>query len=171
MINNEKQRKELEDSFCEMLIDEGFNFVSGVPCGVQKYIIANLAQNPKVKHVPAVRESEALGIAAGAYLGGKKPLVYMQNSGLLDSLNDLTSLLMAYKIPVLLTVSWRGSPGEDAPQHFISGKNTPIFLNDLGIFVQVLEKENMLATVKAAVKWMDEKKMPAVILIKRGDLK
>lgn len=45
----------------------------------------------------------------------------MQNSGLMNSLNDLSSLLITYKIPILFIVSWRGAPGEDAPQHLING--------------------------------------------------
>lgn len=164
-------RMELENKFCEILTSAGFNFASGVPCGVQKYIIANLSRNPQVKHIPAVRESEALGIAAGAYLAGKKPVVYMQNSGLMDSINTITSLLIPYKIPLLLTVSWRGAPGEDAPQHFINGRITTKALDAIGTPYQVLTKKNMDSAVALSVKWMKEKRLPAVILIIKGVLK
>lgn len=160
-----------EDQFCKILIQAGFDFASGVPCGVQKYIIANLSDSPKVKHIPAVRESEAIGIAAGAFLAGKLPVVYMQNSGLMDSINDITSLLIPYKIPILLLVSWRGAFGEDAPQHFINGKNTKKTLNAIGVPFQVLTKKNMSSAVLSSKKWLEEKQTPAVILIIRGALK
>lgn len=165
-----KTRKKLENLFCKILTDAGFNFATGVPCGVQKYIIANLSKNQKIKHVPATREAEAVGIAAGAYLAGKTPLVYMQNSGLMDCLNDITSLLITYKIPVLLLVSWRGAPGEDAPQHLVNGRITIKILRVIGIPTQILRKTGMQKTVLWVKKMMKKKGMPAVILIKRNTL-
>ena len=167
----EETRVKLETRFCELLVSAGFNFASGVPCGVQKYIIKNFSHSSEVKHIPAVRESEAIGIAAGAYLAGKKPIVYMQNSGLMDSINDITSLLIPYKIPILLLVSWRGAPGEDAPQHFINGKSTIKVLDTIGVPVQILTKENMKLVVSSSETWLREKQIPAAILIIRGVLK
>ena len=60
----------------------------------------------------ATREEEAFGIAAGLYLGGRLPTVMLQSSGLGNSLNAITSLLMPYQIPVLMVVSMRGDSGE-----------------------------------------------------------
>jgi sulfopyruvate decarboxylase subunit alpha len=60
----------------------------------------------------ATREEEAFGIAAGLYLGGAKPTVMLQSSGLGNSLNALTSLLLPYRIPALVVISMRGDAGE-----------------------------------------------------------
>jgi sulfopyruvate decarboxylase subunit alpha len=60
----------------------------------------------------ATREEEAFGIAAGLYLGGRRPSVLLQSSGLGNSLNALTSLLLPYQIPVLIVISMRGDAGE-----------------------------------------------------------
>ena len=65
-----------------------------------------------VRLLLATREEEAFGIAAGLYLGGRKPTVLLQSSGLGNSLNALTSLLLPYQIPVLAVVSMRGDAGE-----------------------------------------------------------
>jgi sulfopyruvate decarboxylase subunit alpha len=65
-----------------------------------------------VRLILATREEEAFGIAAGLYLGGRLPTVMLQSSGLGNSLNALTSLLMPYQIPVLMVVSMRGDSGE-----------------------------------------------------------
>ena len=65
-----------------------------------------------VRLILATREEEAFGIAAGLYLGGRLPTVMLQSSGLGNSLNALTSLLMPYQIPVLTVVSMRGDAGE-----------------------------------------------------------
>jgi sulfopyruvate decarboxylase subunit alpha len=65
-----------------------------------------------VRTTLATREEEAFGIAAGLYLGGARPTVMLQSSGLGNSLNALTSLLVPYKIPVLIVISMRGDAGE-----------------------------------------------------------
>jgi sulfopyruvate decarboxylase subunit alpha len=65
-----------------------------------------------VRLLLATREEEAFGIAAGLYLGGRLPTVMLQSSGIGNSLNALTSLLLPYQIPVLMVVSMRGDAGE-----------------------------------------------------------
>jgi sulfopyruvate decarboxylase subunit alpha len=65
-----------------------------------------------VRLVLATREEEAFGIAAGLYLGGRLPTVMLQSSGLGNSLNAITSLLIPYQMPVLIVVSMRGDEGE-----------------------------------------------------------
>src|SRR3954470_6323440 len=67
---------------------------------------------PDVRVILATREEEAFGIAAGLSLGGRLPTVMLQSSGLGNSLNALTSLLIPYQIPVLMVVSMRGDAGE-----------------------------------------------------------
>lgn len=67
---------------------------------------------PDVRTTLATREEEAFGIAAGLYLGGARPTVLLQSSGLGNSLNAVTSLLLPYQIPVLIVISLRGDAGE-----------------------------------------------------------
>ena len=72
------------------------------------------AQYADVRLLLATREEEAFGIAAGLYLGGKRPTVMLQSSGLGNSINALTSLFVPYKIPALIVISMRGD--EDATE-------------------------------------------------------
>jgi len=117
----------------------GFDFFTGVPCSLLAGIIEALGE----EYIPAVREDTALGLAAGAYLGGKKPCIMMQNSGLGYSLNVLTSLNMIYDIPALLIVSYRGFEGKDAPEHIIMGKHCVELLKEVGINVRVCRKDTL----------------------------
>lgn len=161
-----------EYRFFECLKKGGVDFATGVPCGVQKHLIECLASDPEILHMPATREAEAIGIATGAYLAGRKPVLYMQNSGLLESINTLTSLVLPYEIPLLFTMAWRGVPGETAPQHFINGRATTEILEVLGIPYEVINKDNVeeivgksLANVEGSIP------RPSAILIARGALK
>ena len=101
----------------------GFDFYSGVPCSFLKHLI-NYAIND-CDYVAATNEGEAVAIAAGAYLAGKKPVVLMQNSGLTNAVSPLVSLNYPFRIPVLGFVSLRGEPGiPDEPQHELMGRIT-----------------------------------------------
>lgn len=154
--------------FHQELKDKNFDFVAGVPCGVLKYFILNFDQDSEFIHINAQHEPEAIGIVAGAYLGGKKPITYMQNSGLLKSINEIGSLLLPYKIPMLGIVSYRGCQGEDAPQHFITGRITKPALDLLGIQYLEVEGDSIKGCVEQADKFISETKKPFIILVKRG---
>jgi len=106
--------------FVSLLQDVGFDFFTGVPDSTLGGIIATLIE--RRVYIPAVREDEAVGLAAGAYMGGRIPAVLMQNSGLGTSLNALISLNLIYLQPCLLLVSWRGHDGTDAPEHLVMGQ-------------------------------------------------
>jgi sulfopyruvate decarboxylase TPP-binding subunit len=60
----------------------------------------------------ATREEEAVGIVAGAALGGKRGAVLMQSSGFGNAINALASLAVPYQVPLLLIISERGVLGE-----------------------------------------------------------
>jgi sulfopyruvate decarboxylase subunit alpha len=86
-----------------------------------------------VRLILATREEEAFGIAAGLYLGGHRPTVMLQSSGLGNSLNALTSLLMPYQIPVLMVISMRGDSGEWNAAQVPMGRAVRGILESLGV--------------------------------------
>jgi sulfopyruvate decarboxylase subunit alpha len=156
---------------CQILQKHGFNFATGVPCSILKDIILNLSAHPDIPYIPATREDEAMGIAAGAFLAGKKPVVLMQNSGLGSSMSPLSSLHILYKIPALLLISWRGYQGKDAPEHLIMGQLVTKLLEDLGVPVQVMSEEDPEDSIQESSRKMAEKRIPAAIMVKRGIIK
>ncbi|MGE5242881.1 MAG: thiamine pyrophosphate-binding protein [Betaproteobacteria bacterium] len=81
----------------------------------------------------ATREEEAFGIAAGLYLGGARPAVMLQSSGLGNSLNAITSLLLPYQIPALVVISMRGGAGEWNAAQMPMGHAVVPVLDTLGI--------------------------------------
>lgn len=91
------------------------------------------AQFPDVHTTLATREEEAFGIAAGLYLGGARPTVMLQSSGLGNSLNALTSLLIPYQIPVLIVISMRGDEGEWNAAQVPMGRAIRPILDSMGI--------------------------------------
>jgi sulfopyruvate decarboxylase alpha subunit len=156
------------NKFCLLLKDYGFNFFAGVPCTILKEIIDYLLNDRNVIYVAAAREEEAIGIATGAYLGGKKPVVLMQNSGLGNSFGTLCSLPLLYKVPILLLVSWRGYRGKDAPEHVTMGEATLRLLGSVGIPFQVLSRERVEEEASAAIVEAEKRQIPVALLLRGG---
>jgi sulfopyruvate decarboxylase subunit alpha len=165
-LDNEQNEK--ANRMHQTFVALGVNFASGVPCGVLRHIIKNFENDARIQHIPANRESEAVGLAAGAYLAGKIPVVYMQNSGLFAASNDIASLLIPYRIPVLLIVSYRGCRGEDAVQHLITGRATKKLLGSFGIPFVVFKGQEIGDLIKTMFQKMIRSELPAVLLLKRG---
>lgn len=151
-----------------IFLELGVDFASGVPCGVLRHIIKNFNDDTTILHIPANRESEAVGLAAGAYLANKIPVIYMQNSGLFAASNDIASLLVSYEIPIFFLVSYRGCEGEDAVQHLTTGRATEVLLKSFGLPFVVFEKHNLNTLIKSMFEKMCEIKLPTFLLLKRG---
>ncbi|GAB3288630.1 phosphonopyruvate decarboxylase [Parasphingorhabdus pacifica] len=120
--------------FCDELAKRGFNVASGVPCSFFGGPIALLSRTPG-SYIPAANEGAALAAAAGVALAGGRAYAMLQNSGLGNLVNPLTSLVMTYRIPVLTFVSLRGwpDPADDEPQHEVMGAITQPLLELLGL--------------------------------------
>lgn len=127
------------DEFINLLEREGLTFLTGVPCSYLGNLLAYINDLPKstIKHIIATNEGEAVGIATGYHLSsGQVPIIYLQNSGLGNAINPLTSLMdkQVYSIPSILFLSWRGEPGKpDEPQHIKMGSIMLDLLKNLDI--------------------------------------
>jgi len=154
--------------FCTLLKKNGFDFYTGVPCSILGDIINHLSKSKEFTYVPATREDEALGLAAGVYMGGKKPVVLMQNSGLGVSINALTSLVLLYKLPILLIISWRGCKGKDAPQHVLMGKYMLDFLGTMNIPTKILMKDILEKQLMDSIQIIKDQEAPVALVLKKG---
>lgn len=127
----------------------GFDFYSGVPCSFLKALI-NYAIN-ECDYIMAANEGDAVAIASGARLGGKKSVVLMQNSGLTNATSPLTSLNYTFKLPVLGFVSLRGEPGvKDEPQHELMGQITEKMLALMKVEWAYLSDDQSVASAQLA---------------------
>jgi sulfopyruvate decarboxylase alpha subunit len=140
-----------------------------VPDNPLSHILATLEREyPRVRATLATREEEAIGIAAGLYLGGGRPVVMMQSSGLGNTLNAIGSLLLPYQIPMLLVVSMRGDPGEWNAAQVPMGRAVRPVLDALGVQHLTVERpEEAEATVRAVARLAFSTRRPAAVLLPR----
>ncbi|MBI2874533.1 MAG: sulfopyruvate decarboxylase subunit alpha [Firmicutes bacterium] len=141
------------DAILDGLKRAGIDLIVTVPDMKIVSLIRAVAADGSMELVRAAREDEAVGIAAGAVLGGRRAAVLIQNAGLLASVNALACLDGLFGIPLLLLVSYRGDMGERERSHRPVGKATEPVLKALGLPYFVLRKveDASDAVVDAAV--------------------
>jgi len=132
------------EKFYKLLNGNNIDFFTGVPDSLLKDICAYITDNtPKDRNIIAANEGNAIGLAAGYHMAtGNIPMVYLQNSGIGNTVNPLLSLTdkKVYNIPILLMIGWRGEPNKkDEPQHITQGEVTLDLLEAMHIPYLVLE--------------------------------
>lgn len=143
---------------------KGFRFFSGVPCSLLIDVLETIDHDPGITYVPAVREDAALGIASGAYLSGQRSGILIQNSGLGNIVNGLTSFNFIYHIPVLIVATWRGYQGRDAPEHILMGKIVLDLARDMGLDATVIT-EPIGDSVDKATEVLERDRKPAALIL------
>lgn len=134
------------ENFLEQIKSLGITTIAGVPDSALQPFCNYLNEGEhEFRHFVPANEGAAVGIAIGTYLStGKAACVYMQNSGIGNIVNPITSLAneAVYDIPMLFIIGWRGEPGKkDEPQHRFMGEITRDILNVLQISNAVLSAE------------------------------
>jgi phosphonopyruvate decarboxylase len=155
-------------------LENNFDLVSGVPCSYFKDFLAYLKNQKEflqIKHIIATREDEAIAIATGAALSRKRALVYMQNSGMGNIGDALTSLAQLYKLPILLLISYRGLQDDiDFPEHSIMGEINDSLLESLNMNYWNLDEFDWQKKLEKAITVMNEQSSPVVLMVKKGVL-
>lgn len=152
-----------QEQVFQTLAREGVSFFAGVPDsylnGFCNYALAHAGE----RNIIAANEGNAVGIAAGHFLAsGEIPLVYMQNSGMGNTVNPLVSLAdpLVYGTPMLLLIGWRGQGDSEPnhPQHTRQGEITPGLLDLMHIPYTVLEDDgaHFEETIRRAVAYCRE---------------
>lgn len=151
----------------------GLDFYTGVPCSFLTPLINRVISDRSLQYVGATSEGEAIGIAAGAWLAGRLPVVMCQNSGLGNTVNPITSLNHTLRIPLLLVTTWRGQPGlYDEPQHEVMGPITPSLLETIRVPHQIFagEPDGLSDQLETAVSYMDRKRLPYALLMQKDTI-
>jgi phosphonopyruvate decarboxylase len=162
------------DDFLEPARAAGFDFYAGVPCSFLTPLINRVIGHPRLAYVGAASEGEAVAIASGAWLAGRKTAVICQNSGLGNAVNPLTSLNWPFRIPTLLVVTWRGQPGlKDEPQHELMGQITGALLDVIRVPHAAFPTEPAAVgpVLEAAIRSMDDRDLPYAFIMAKDSVR
>ena len=147
----------------------GINLVASLPDGALVDVVQAVDASNEILHVPLTREEEGVGICTGGYLAGKRCALLMQNAGLLNSCNGLTTTALQFEIPMLLLVLYAGAPGDMAFPKM--GQVTEPVLSALGIHhYQLDDLSKARSLIGGALVQAYNFKKPVAVLIHKSVL-
>jgi len=124
---------DVNQSLLNELKANGADFIVSVPCKLLGGFISTLEKDNEIVYRAVNREEEGLGICTGAYLAGKTPVIVMQNTGVGTLITSLCSLGLYYRLPFLMVISHRGSPGEPIGAQVPMGTSVETLLKTINI--------------------------------------
>lgn len=151
----------------EAIKDSDIDLILSLPCIMLKGLLQLIEEKNEIQHISITREEEGVGIAAGAYLGGKTPAILIQNSGLGNSVNAIKSLLQLFKIPIIFIMSHRGAEGEKIMAQIPMGQLTPDLLDLLKIEKFIIDSKEKIKNIKKAVELSKSLEISTAILLKK----
>lgn len=157
-----------ENQIISEMKGQGIDLVSAIPCDRAKGLFLRLPD--EFRHIGLTREEDGVGISAGAYLAGARPMIALQSSGLGNMLNAILSLTVTFGLPLPILASWRGGSNELIPAQIPFNRPLPRILSAAGIPCTVLSGPDKPQEIGDAIAAAYEQQMPHVVLIRPGCL-
>jgi phosphonopyruvate decarboxylase len=160
-------KDDLAKRLVQGLKDAGINFITYLPETRLSQILPLIRDDPQMELVATASEQEAVTIAAGAILGGKQAVVYMENTGIYVSSYSLLAVGKQLGVPILLVVGYLGGVPDRRNSFLYAtiGSHTVPLLQGLGIEYMVLEDGDRLeARIKDAVRAANALRSPFALL-------
>ena len=159
------------ESFIEAARGLDFTYFTGVPCSYLTPFINYVINDDQLTYISSANEGDAVTTAAGLTVGGRRAVAMMQNSGLGNAVNPLTSLANTFDIPVLLIVTHRGKPGRrDEPQHELMGKITGDLFDLMEISWEPFpaDEQDIGPALERVERHCAERQRPYALLMEQG---
>ncbi len=165
----------MKESSARLLVEEmktaGINFVVCMPDSGLREVYSLTSNDSSFQCVTVPNEAEGVSIAAGAWLGTKKPVMLMENSGLRVASEALAQLGIARGIPVLLIMSYRGSLGDRFWWSVNIGTVMEPMLNSLRIPYRIVDKEEDIpGSIQQALRTLEASLNHVAVIMSGGTL-
>jgi sulfopyruvate decarboxylase subunit alpha len=138
-----------------------------VPDTVQKSFLAAVDLAPDLTQITACTEDEAIGINAGLYVTGHRPLLSIQNNGVFACVNTLRGIALDGAVPTVMLVGLYGykpaTPPEESPLRMVN--MLELTLATWGIPIRRLWSNDDLAGFPAAYEEALNRRGPSALVI------
>jgi sulfopyruvate decarboxylase len=152
-----------EEEVIDIMKKTGIDLAATLPCDRIKNLLPLIPENfPEIR---LTREENGVGICAGAYLAGGKPMMLIQSTGLGNMINALESLNVVCKIPLPVLASWRGVYGEGIEAQVPLGIHLPAILEGAGLKYTIIDEAKKLPLFENVIKDAFENLRPHIALV------
>lgn len=148
----------------------GFTHVLSIPDSESARLHEAIEADPGIDLIVPCREGESIAIAAGLWTGGAKPLLLIQNTGLMEAGDALRGCGLGPSIPLRMIVGWRGFAGVEAGRLPVDSAYTytePL-LRAFGVPYEVMQGDDDLAALERMDRIAADTSKPAAVVSARG---
>lgn len=154
----------VNDKIVSDLVANNVELVTTVPCKQLAGVIDKIEDCKDIYHIPSNKEDEGMGICAGAYMGGKRSAIIMQNTAIGVTINTLATLIQYYRMPLPMLISYRGELGEPVACQVEMAVHTKALLAQLNIPTYHFHKEDDVGEFDKILKYTFMCNKPVAVL-------
>ncbi|MEM8554806.1 MAG: thiamine pyrophosphate-binding protein [Pseudomonadota bacterium] len=154
----------IDKKIADDLVANDVSFVTTVPCKQLAGVISELENRNDLHHVPCNKEDEGMGLCAGAFMGGKRPCIIMQNTAVGVTINTLATLIQYYRMPLPMLISYRGELLEPIACQVEMAVHTKALLAQMHIPTYHFHKQSDVDEFDAILKYTFMCNKPVAIL-------
>lgn len=154
----------VNDKIVSDFVANKVEFVTTVPCKQLAGVIDKIEECEDIYHIPSNKEDEGMGLCAGAFLGGKRSAIIMQNTAIGVTINTLATLTQFYRLPLPMLISYRGELGEPVACQVEMAVHTKALLAQLNVPTYHFHHEDDVAEFDAILKHTFMCNKPVAIL-------
>ena len=146
---------------------QNITHVVGVPDNGSARIYELLREDQEIEVITVTREGEAFAIAAGLYVGGKMPVIIIQNTGFLESGDAIRGTVINMQVPVVVFIGYRGYHNRDADGKWVDSVATFLepTLKAWNLPYRMLETDADIGSIDWAYRKSAETSLPAAVLL------
>lgn len=152
------------------IVASGVEFVVSVPdITTSEGLLRQLAQMPKPRLIRVCKEDEGVGICAGLAYTGKRALLLIQQTGMLDSINAIRGVAVEYSLPVCMMVGLLEKEPDVRPRQSkrYGVRIVEPILDAMGIAYHEIEEDADVGLIRPAIDRAYAGAHPVVLLIGR----
>ena len=132
-------------------------------------VLAN--EDSEVRHLFVANEGDGVAVCGGAWLGGTKSAMLLENSGLLVATYALARFHVTFGVPTLILTSYRGEIGDGNWNLSTMGRVTEPVIKALGLqYLIIRSADDIEEAIKKADRSASGTLLPTVILLGIGSL-
>ena len=154
----------IDDKIVADFVKNKIELVTTVPCKQLAGVIEKIDESEDIYHIPSNKEDEGMGICAGAFMGGKRSAIIMQNTAIGVTINTLATLTQYYRMPLPMLISYRGELGEPVACQVEMAVHTKALLKQMNIPTYHFHNESDAEELDSILQYTFMSNKPVAIL-------
>ena len=142
----------------------GVTHVVWLPDSETNWMYLAMQEEGSMDLIPVAREGESMAIAAGLYIGGKKPVCLIQNTGMFESGDSIRGIALDVNLPVVIMVGYRGWNRHGVTTDSAAKFTEPI-LDAWGINYYLVESDADADRITTAFEEAESTGRPTAVLV------